>query len=125
MGWDVSDTGFRLVLSADVPDVVLEHMARDVDGFLCEHRLTRGDIARWISHPGGPRVLQAMQQALDLPDSALETSWRTLREVGNLSSTSVLLVLQDVMARPPEPGAYGLMIAMGPGFCSELVLLQW
>lgn len=125
MGWDVSDTGFRLVLSADVPEVVLEHMARDVDGFLCEHRLARGDIARWISHPGGPRVLQAMQQALDLPDAALETSWRTLKEVGNLSSTSVLLVLQDVMARPPEPGAYGLMIAMGPGFCSELVLLQW
>ncbi len=125
MGWDVTDTGFRLVLSADVPKVVLDHMACDVDAFLCEHRLARRDIARWISHPGGPRVLQAMQQALELPDAALDTSWRTLREVGNLSSTSVLLVLLDVMAHPPERGAYGLMIAMGPGFCSELVLLQW
>jgi alkylresorcinol/alkylpyrone synthase len=125
MGWDVSDTGFRLVLSADVPNVVLEHMARDVDAFLGEHSLARAAISQWISHPGGPKVLTAMQEALDLPDGALEGSWRTLREVGNLSSTSVLLVLQEVMARPPEAGSYGLVIAMGPGFCSELVLLQW
>jgi len=125
MGWDVSDTGFRLVLSADVPKVVIEHMAHDVDAFLCDCRLARADIARWISHPGGPKVLSAMQEALGLPAEALEASWRTLREVGNLSSTSVLLVLQDVMVRPPPVGGYGLIIAMGPGFCSELVLLQW
>ena len=125
MGWDVSDTGFRIVLSADVPTVVLEHMARDVDEFLCEYHLTRRDIARWVSHPGGPKVLAAMQQALELPDEALATSWRSLREVGNLSSASVLLVLQDAMMHPPDPGSHGLMIAMGPGFCSELVLLRW
>ena len=125
MGWDVSYTGFRLVLSADVPKVVIEHMAHDVDAFLGDCGLRRAAIARWISHPGGPKVLTAMQDALDLPDEALEGSWRTLREVGNLSSTSVLLVLQDVMTHPPETGSYGLMIAMGPGFCSELVLLQW
>jgi alkylresorcinol/alkylpyrone synthase len=108
-----------------VPKVVIEHMAHDVDTFLCDHRLARAAITRWISHPGGPKVLSAMQEALDLPEEALEASWRTLREVGNLSSTSVLLVLQDVMTRPPDAGSYGLMIAMGPGFCSELVLLQW
>ncbi len=125
MGWDVTDSGFRIVLSADVPNVVLEHMARDVDTFLCDHRLSRRDITRWVSHPGGPKVLTAMQEALDLPDNALEVSWRSLREIGNLSSASVLLVLQDVMAQPPDPGDYGLMIAMGPGFCSELVLLRW
>lgn len=66
-----------------------------------------------------------MQEALDLPEAALESSWRTLREVGNLSSTSVLLVLHEVMTCPPDEGAYGLLVAMGPGFCSELVLLQW
>jgi len=125
MGWDIADSGFRIVLSADVPNVVMAHMARDVDTFLCEHRLSRRDIARWVSHPGGPKVLAAMQQALELPDEALETSWRSLREVGNLSSASVLLVLQEVMMHPPDPGDYGLMIAMGPGFCSELVLLRW
>ena len=126
MGWDISERGFRVVLSADVPKVVLDHVGEDVDRFLAEQRLTRSDIARWISHPGGPKVLQAMQQALDLPDSALELSWRSLREVGNLSSASVLMILEDVMrTRRPEPGTYGLLIAMGPGFCSELVLLQW
>jgi alkylresorcinol/alkylpyrone synthase len=125
MGWDISESGFRIVLSADVPNVVLEHMAHDVDAFLGDQHLGRGDIARWISHPGGPRVLQAMQQALGLNDDDLEASWRTLREVGNLSSTSVLLVLEETLRTPPPPGSYGLVIAMGPGFCAELVLLQW
>jgi alkylresorcinol/alkylpyrone synthase len=125
MGWDVSETGFRIVLSAEVPQVVLTHMAADVDAFLGDQGLTRDDVARWISHPGGPKVLDAMQQALDLPDTALEASWRTLREVGNLSSTSVLLVLEEALRAPPPAGSYGLVVAMGPGFCSELVLLQW
>jgi alkylresorcinol/alkylpyrone synthase len=67
-----------------------------------------------------------MQEALELPDDALELSWRSLREVGNLSSTSVLIVLKETMeSRRPPAGSYGLMLAMGPGFCSELVLLQW
>lgn len=126
MGWDVSERGFTIVLSADVPEVARRHLARDVDAFLAEHGLARRDIGLWISHPGGPKVLQAMEEALDLPDGALESSWRTLREVGNLSSTSVLLVLQDALARRDvAPGTWGLMLAMGPGFCSELVLLRW
>ena len=126
MGWDISESGFRIVLSADVPNVVIEHLRKDVDAFLAHHGLTRKDIARWISHPGGPRILEAMEQALELPTDALEASWRSLREVGNLSSASVLMVLEDVMRtrRPPE-GSYGLMVALGPGFCSELVLLRW
>ena len=125
MGWDISETGFRIVLSADVPTVVVEHMAHDVDAFLGDQGLARRDVARWISHPGGPKVLQAMQQALGLDDADLEPSWRSLREVGNLSSASVLLVLEEAMNRPPPPGSYGLLVAMGPGFCAELVLLRW
>jgi alkylresorcinol/alkylpyrone synthase len=126
MGWDISEDGFRIVLSADVPEVVRCHLRTDVDGFLDDHSLTRKDVSVWVSHPGGPKVLEAMQEALELPDAALESAWRSLREVGNLSSTSVLLVLQDTMERgAPEAGSYGLMLAMGPGFCSELVLLRW
>jgi alkylresorcinol/alkylpyrone synthase len=126
MGWDISERGFRIVLSADVPNVVLRHLRGDVDAFLRDHGLERGDVATWISHPGGPRVLQAMQEALELPDLALELSWKSLRETGNLSSASVLLVLGEAMrSRRPEPRSHGLLIAMGPGFCSELVLLQW
>lgn len=125
MGWDVSERGFKVVLSAEVPDMVRRHLRSDVDAFLAGHGLERSDITVWISHPGGPRVLEAMQESLELPEGALAGAWRTLREVGNLSSTSVLLVLGEVLASPPPPGSWGLMSAMGPGFCSELVLLRW
>ncbi len=126
MGWDISETGFKIVLSADVPKVVEEHMKEDVDAFLGDHGLSRADIASWVCHPGGPKVLGAMQQTLELPDGALDVTWRSLREVGNLSSTSVLLVLEETMANHrPAPGSWGLLTAMGPGFCSELVLLRW
>jgi alkylresorcinol/alkylpyrone synthase len=126
MGWDISETGFKIVLSADVPVVARDKLRPDVDAFLAEHGLTRDDIASWVCHPGGPKVLEAMQEALALDDGALEVTWRSLREVGNLSSTSVLLVLEETMdAHRPEPGTYGMLLAMGPGFCSELVLLQW
>jgi alkylresorcinol/alkylpyrone synthase len=126
MGWDISESGFRIVLSADVPKVVRDHLRDDVDLFLSDHGLARGDVASWVCHPGGPKVLEAMEQSLDLPEGALDVTWRSLREVGNLSSTSVLLVLQKTMAdHRPEPGTPGMMLAMGPGFCSELVLLEW
>jgi alkylresorcinol/alkylpyrone synthase len=126
MGWRISESGFHIVLSPDVPAVVRRHLGDDVDAFLADQHLDRRDIAAWISHPGGPRVLEAMQDALSLPPGALEASWRSLREVGNLSSTSVLLILEEVMkTRRPRDGQYGLLLAMGPGFCSELVLLQF
>ena len=126
MGWDISESGFRIVLSADVPGVVRRHLRGDVDSFLADNDLSRKEVAVWVSHPGGPKVLEAMQDALELPDGALESAWRSLREVGNLSSTSVLLVLEETLATSaPGAGEYGVMLAMGPGFCSELVLLQW
>jgi len=125
MGWDVSEKGFKIVLSAEVPEMVRRYLRRDVDAFLSEHGLQRNDMAAWISHPGGPKVLEAMQEALELPDEALEPAWRTLREVGNLSSTSVLLILEEALSSPPPAGSWGLMSAMGPGFCSEMVLLKW
>lgn len=126
MGWDVSETGFRIILSAEVPNVAAEHLPGDVDRFLTDQGLTRRDIASWVCHPGGPKVLEAMQRGLELPEGALDVTWKGLREVGNLSSTSVLLVLRDTLdAHRPEPGSLGMLLAMGPGFCSELVLLEW
>jgi alkylresorcinol/alkylpyrone synthase len=126
MGWDISHDGFKIVLSADVPQVVRDFLRRDVDAFLADHGLTRADIGSWVCHPGGPKVLEAMQESLELPDGALDVTWRSLQEVGNLSSTSVLLVLAETLEnhRPP-PGSWGMITAMGPGFCSELVLLRW
>ncbi|MGE5234290.1 MAG: type III polyketide synthase [Acidobacteriota bacterium] len=127
MGWDISERGFRIVLSAEVPEVVRRFLRRDVDAFLAEHGRERSEITSWVCHPGGPKVLEAMQEALELPPAALALTWRSLREVGNLSSTSVLLVLEQTL-RPehrPAPGSLGMLLALGPGFCSELVLLEW
>jgi len=125
MGWDVSGTGFRIVLDPGVPDVVREYLADDVDAFLLDHGLGRDDVTAWVCHPGGPRVLDAIAESLGIVPEALGLTWRSLADTGNLSSTSVLHVLRDTIAARPEPGTPGLMIAMGPGFCSELVLLEW
>ena len=125
MGWDVGATGFRLVLSPDVPAVVERYLADDVTEFLADHGLDGRRHRAWVSHPGGPKVIEAITATLGLPDDALEVTWRSLAEVGNLSSASVLHVLRDTMAKRPPAGSPGVLIAMGPGFCSELVLLRW
>jgi len=126
MGWDISEEGFKIVLTPQVPEMVRKHLARDVDGFLADYDLDRRDIDTWIMHTGGPRVLEATADTLDLPDGALDVSWQVLRRVGNLSSASVLLVLEEFMnRRRPAVGSYSILAAMGPGFCSELVLLRW
>jgi alkylresorcinol/alkylpyrone synthase len=126
MGWDISEKGFRIVLSRDVPEVIFQNLASDVDEFLADNNLSRSDIGSWILHTGGPAILEATARALDLPDHALEASWECLRRTGNLSSASVLAVLEEYMQkRRPDAGTHGLLAAMGPGFCAELVLLQW
>lgn len=126
MGWNISEHGFRIVLSPDVPNVIRENLGSDVDAFLADQGLRRDDVASWIIHTGGPRVLDAVSDALDLPDGALDASWHSLHKVGNLSSASVLVVLEEFLAhRRGEPGTYSVLAAMGPGFCSELLLLKW
>ena len=126
MGWDIGNTGFKIVLSAGVPDMVSRHMASDVDAFLADQGLSRADISRWICHPGGPKVLRAFESSLGLSERDTALTWTSLREVGNLSSASVLHVLRDTLEqRPARAGDHGLVLAMGPGFCAELVLLRW
>lgn len=125
MGWDVGATGLRIVLGVEVPDLVRDNVRGNVDAFLGDHGLTRGDIGWWVAHPGGPRVLEAMAEALEVGHEALGLTWRSLDRIGNLSSASVLHVLADTLSeRPPAPGSHGLLLAMGPGFCLELVLLR-
>ena len=126
MGWDIGGSGFRIVLAASVADVVEAHLADDVRNFLESFDLKIADVGRWVAHPGGPKVLEAMQRALDLPEGALDVTWRSLAAVGNLSSASVLHVLAGTMAGPrPDVGTAGMLMALGPGFCAELVLLRW
>jgi alkylresorcinol/alkylpyrone synthase len=125
LGWRIGAHGFQVVLAPNVADVIAESLPGDVDGFLGAHGLGRADVAAWICHPGGPKVLEAVEQSLGLPADALARSWTSLEEVGNLSSVSVLHLLEEHMAAPPPAGAYGLLFAMGPGFTCQLVLLRW
>jgi len=126
MGWDISERGFRIILSPDVPDVIASNVGNDADALLAPHGLTREDIGSWILHTGGPKILRATEVALGLKGGEIGASWDCLRKMGNLSSASVLMVLEEVMQnRRPEPGTWSVLAAMGPGFCSELVLLRW
>jgi alkylresorcinol/alkylpyrone synthase len=126
MGWDVVNGGFKVVLSAKVPEVVRGHVREDVGSFLAEQGLGTADIRHWVAHTGGPKVLEAFESTLELPEGALARSWKSLRETGNLSSASVLFVLESLLASDEaRPGDFGMLMAMGPGFCAELVLLQW
>ena len=126
MGWDISENGFKIVLSPRLPELIRQNLAGDVDAFLGKYNLRRADIGNWVIHTGGPKVLEAIQDTLGLRDRDLERSWDCLKRFGNLSSASVLVVLEDVlMNHPPEPATYGVILAMGPGFCSEMILVRW
>jgi alkylresorcinol/alkylpyrone synthase len=126
LGWDISEKGFRMVLARELPEIVQEQLGASVDSFLEAYDLTRADIGSWVLHTGGPRVLEATAAALGLSEEQIAPSWDCLRRDGNLSSASVLVVLEEVMMkRRPPAGTYGLLAAMGPGFSAELVLLRW
>lgn len=126
MGWDIGATGFRIVLAATVADVVRQYLGDDVQDFLALHDLKIPDVDTWVAHPGGPKVIDAIISALGLPDDALDVTRRSLASIGNLSSSSVLHVLEQTLAEGrPTAGTPGVLMAMGPGFCAEVVLLQW
>jgi alkylresorcinol/alkylpyrone synthase len=125
MGWNVNGSGLQLAMSPELTSVIEQHLADDVTRLLTAHGLSKEDIGAWVGHPGGPKVIDAIAKSLELPPEALELTWRSMGEIGNLSSASVLHILRDTIAKPPPSGSPGLMIAMGPGFCSELVLLRW
>jgi alkylresorcinol/alkylpyrone synthase len=126
IGWDLIESGFKIVLSPQLPELVRTHLRAEVDQLLREHSLIRNDISHWIVHPGGPKMLNAVEAALELPDGALERSWRLMRTTGNLSSASVLFILAEVTnAQVGKAGEWGILLAMGPGFSVEMALLRW
>jgi alkylresorcinol/alkylpyrone synthase len=126
MGWDIIDSGFKILLSSDVTEIAETQLRPAIEDFLKGHGLGIGDITHWIAHPGGPKVIDAIEKGLGLKADALQVSRESLAEVGNISSTSVLLILEETLSRSrPAPGTYGLLLAMGPAFCAEFVLLRW
>lgn len=125
MGWEFDDQGFEIVLANDVPEYAAGPVCEGLKAFLAEHGLAPGDITHWLAHPGGPKVISALEDGLGL-GPVLEASRRTLAEVGNLSSVSVLCLLDDLLrSGRAQRGEWGLLMAMGPAFCAEMVLLRW
>lgn len=126
MGWDVGASGLKIVLDAQVPVLVQQYLGDDIRGLLATHSLEAPDVSAWVSHPGGPKVIEAIEAVLGLDGSPLALTWRSLDQVGNLSSSSVLHILRDTLdGDTAVPGTPGMLMAMGPGFSSELVLVQW
>jgi len=127
LGWRLGSEGFRIILTTELAAVVVRHLGLCVRDFLAQHGLSIADVRSWICHPGGPRVIDAVRDALGLDEDSLETARSSLAEVGNLSSVSVLHVLEKTMGRPgpPPAGSPGLLIGLGPGVSIELLLLEW
>ncbi len=127
MGMDLVDTGTRNILRPEVADYVKIGLRQALAPLLAEHNISIEKIARWIVHPGGPKIIQAIEDEFGLPDSALQPSRDALAKIGNISSPTVLYILDRTLSgqQQPPPGSYGLLIAMGPGFSQEAILLQW
>jgi predicted naringenin-chalcone synthase len=125
MTWDVTDLGFRMGLSPDVPAVLSRHVRGMVTGLLGRHGLGLADVDGWAVHPGGPRILSTVAERLDLPDGALDASSAVLAERGNCSSATVLLVLDELRAAGlPRPGRPAVAMAFGPGLTLYAALLK-
>ena len=124
MGWSIEDTGFKIILSNGVPEIARVAIPHASDRFLERHQLKRENIDHWIAHPGGPKVINALEEGLGIPSNALRHTRDSLLELGNMSSVSVLNVLQRTINEKPKANEHALLFAMGPGFCAEMVLMQ-
>lgn len=125
MGWEMDSNGYGLILSEDVPEAVAEMAPGNLRAFLNQHGLTQNQVTEWVLHPGGPKILAALQQSTQLPDAAIQRSLDGLARYGNLSSCSVLYSLAHFIQEPAVHGDTAVLVALGPGFSMELVLLKY
>jgi alkylresorcinol/alkylpyrone synthase len=125
LGMRLTDGGFRLVLSAHLPRLIQSRLRPLVEEFLACHGIAPEDVAFWVVHPGGPRIIEAVATSLRLSDRDLAPTWETWQACGNVSSATVFFILQQLArTAPPRPGTLGLMLAFGPGVSCEMVLLR-
>jgi alkylresorcinol/alkylpyrone synthase len=126
MGFDLTDTGFHMVLSREIPDLVRREVPGRIDDFLARNRLDRNGLSSFVLHPGGRKILEQLEKELELTREATQPSWDVLRRFGNLSSATIIFVLDEwLRCRQPASGEHGLAIGLGPGVSAELLLLQW
>lgn len=124
MGWELTESGLKVIFSRDIPSIIRQSMKENVDTFLTPHDTSLEHLRHFIFHPGGAKVLTAYQRSLGLPSEATRLSAEVLHDFGNMSSPTVLFVLEKSMEREWEQGDLGLVAALGPGFSSEMLLLE-
>tara|TARA_B100001971_G_scaffold215192_1_gene259895 strand:+ start:149880 stop:150956 length:1077 start_codon:yes stop_codon:yes gene_type:complete len=130
MGWQVGEKGLNIILSKGVPEITQENIPKPFKNFLKEYQLEQSDISTYFAHPGGPKVLEALANALEITENELRHSWQSLKEKGNMSSVSVLdimyrMINENKQSQHKHTGDYALSLAMGPAFSAELGLLKW
>ncbi len=124
MGWDLTEHGLKVIFSRDIPTIIKQRMRENVDRFLASENSAREQLAHYVLHPGGAKVLTAYQQSLGIGPEETELAGEILQEYGNMSSPTVLFVLERSLERGWAKGEQGLLAALGPGFSSELILLE-
>lgn len=125
MGWDIKNDGFHVIFSRDIPSIISKWLGPFIDDFLNEQHISKKQLHNLIAHPGGKKVLKAYEDTLHLTEQHTAISRKVLKKHGNMSSPTVLYVLEQFMLKENPPNAYGLLVALGPGFSGEAVLLQW
>lgn len=125
MGWRIGNNGMEVIFSKDIPSFVKKHIRNNIEEYLAIHNLDLADIKSYVVHPGGIKVIKAYQEALSLSDDAVEHAANVIKDFGNMSSPTVLFVLERVLNNPARAGEYGLITALGPGFSSETILFRW
>jgi alkylresorcinol/alkylpyrone synthase len=124
IGFDLTDEGFAPRLSREVADLLPGPITDSVAWLVAKNGLKIADLAFWLVHPGGPRILQATQDAMNLTEADLRWSWDSLREQGNMSSVAILDVLRRYLSDPDAPVGFGILLAFGPGVSLELLLVH-
>lgn len=126
MTFHVTDTGFKMVLSSYIPEVLQANARALVDPLLAANGVRYQDVRFWGIHPGGAKILDGLQQALELTDDELRFSRKVMREKGNMSSATILFVLDEMIRHgDPKPGDLGVLMAFGPGLTMESALVRW
>ncbi len=125
MGWEVKNDGLKVVFSKNIPSIISKKLKPTIDDFLHRNELTIQDIHTYILHPGGTKVIEAYMEVFHITDDMVSTSKEVLEEYGNMSSPTVLFVLKETLEYRKQEKGYGLLLALGPGFSSEMLLLKW
>lgn len=125
MGWDIKEGGLYVVFSKDIPTIVRQWLKPSVEQFLTDHDVNIGHIKHFIAHPGGKKVIEAFQDSLGFSEDMTKIPMNILKDYGNMSSATILYVLERFMEHGGSAGEYGLGAALGPGFSSELLLMRW